>query len=269
MNFLLAVVIFYFLLGANGFQFQTQLIFDYKFPFGNQENFPPLISYIAKDSPAEKIGLEAGDMVIKGNDNDFKSSDELIGFINKKKGEEITLTVKKESDSRIQEIKITPRINPPEGEGSLGIALADVTAIKYEGFFNKVTSGFLHSFNFMHYSLFGLNYFIQTSLAERNIEPIASSVAGPVGILVLTKATIQMGIQQVFLLIAIISLALAMFNILPIPALDGGRLVFLFLESIRGKPINPKLEQKIINISFMVLIGIVILVTIKDVIKLF
>ena len=77
MNFLLVVIIFYFLLGMSGFTSHLPLIFDYKFPLGTQQNFPMILG-VAEDSPAEKAGLEFEDIIIKGNGTEFKDSNQLI-----------------------------------------------------------------------------------------------------------------------------------------------------------------------------------------------
>jgi len=263
MNFLVAVIIFYFLLSSNGFQSQFLLIFDYEFPFGNQQNFTEILA-VAEDSPAQKAGLEPEDIILKAEGKEFNDSAQLIQFINQNKGKEITLTLKKAQIERTEEITIIPRIEPPQNEGALGIALGDVVEIKYEGFWQKTSSGFLHSLNLSHLTFTGLGYYVKTSLAEKDVKPLASSVVGPVGILALTKLTLQQGAEQLIFLLALISLALVLINVLPFPPLDGGVILLIFLEAITGRKISTKTERRIQEIGFLCFIILFILIALKD-----
>jgi len=266
MNFLLAVILFYFLLGMSGFKSQFPLIFDYKFPLGTQQNFPEILS-IAENSPAQKAGLEPTDIILRGNGNEFKNSDQVIKFINQNKGKEIVLTLKKAQTEKIEEIKVIPRVEPPKNEGALGIALGDIAEIRYEKSWEKMTSGFLHSFNLSHLTFVGLGYYVKTSITQKDIKPLADSVVGPVGILALTKLTLQQGIYQIIFLLALISLALVLINILPIPPLDGGILILILSEAITGKRIPVKLEKRIQEVGFLFFIILFILIAFKDLLQ--
>lgn len=263
MNFLLALIIFYFLLGIGGFKAQLPLIFDYEFPFGTQQDFA-MIMGVAEDSPAQKVGLKAEDIILKGNDQEIKNSSQLIEFINQNKGKEVTLTLREARTEEIEEIKVIPRFEPPKNEGALGVSLGDVAEIRYEKPLEKIFSGFLHSFNLSHFTFVGLGYYIKASFAQRDVEPLATSVVGPVGILAITKITLQQGINQVLLFLALISLALVLVNILPIPPLDGGILVFIILEAITGRKIPSKIEKRIQQTGFILFIILFILISFKD-----
>jgi len=266
MNLLVAVIIFYFLLPFSGFSNQQYLIFDYHFPFGEQQNFP-MVSFIAKDSPAEEAGLSPKDIVLEGNGIKFKNAEQFVGFVNSNKGEGISLKIKNLDSKEIRELSIVPRINPPAGEGPIGIGLGNMAEIKYGTVLEKATVGFLHSFNLAHYSIAALGHLIKTSFEEKSVEPLSSSVVGPVGILAITKLTISAGVVAILNLVALISLALAIMNILPLPALDGGRLLFIFIEGITKKRIPLKIESKINLVGFMVLIFLLVAVTYKDILQ--
>ncbi|MCK4454046.1 site-2 protease family protein [Candidatus Parcubacteria bacterium] len=268
MNVLLAVIIFYFLLGFSGFQSYQSLIFDYQFPFGRQENVV-IIGDVAQSSPAEEQGIKTGDIIIEADGIEFENSKEFVGFIKEKQGKEVNLYLENFSTKERKNVSIIPRLEPPEKEGPLGIALGNVAKISYPTVLEKSSVGFLHSFNILHYSFFGLGHIIKISFQERALEPLKSSVAGPVGILHFTELTIDAGIVAVISLLAIISLALALFNILPIPALDGGKLVFLGIEAIIKKPVPPKIEEKITIFFFLLLILLMIAVTINDIQRFF
>lgn len=264
MNFLVAVAIFYFILASSGFSFQMPLIFDYKFPLGEQRNLPMIVG-VAKDSPAEHAGLRSRDIIVKGDGIRFKNSREFIGFVNRNKEKEITLVVKNLISGKTRQVKVVPRVSPPKNEGPLGVAINDISQINYQEPWEKLTAGFLHSLNLSHYSLVGLGHYIKVSFSQKNIEPLASSVVGPVGILALTRITLQEGIYQIVLLLALISLALCIVNILPIPPLDGGRLVFVLSEVITGKRVSPRIEEKVQQIGMAFFVILFILVTSKDI----
>ena len=264
MNFLVAVVIFYFLLPFSGFASQQYLVFNYHFPFGEQQNYP-LIFYVAKNSPAEKAGLETKSIVLSGNGIKFKDAGQFVKFTNNNKGEKIFLKTRDLDNGKIKEISVVPRNNPPAGEGPLGIGLGDVAEIRYGTGLEKATVGFLHSFNLAHYSVMALGHLIGTSFKQGSIKPLSSSVVGPVGILAITKLTLQRGIIAVLNLIALISLALVVVNIIPFPALDGGRLLFIAFEGIFKKRVPQIIERNVNLVGFIFLILLLVLVTIKDV----
>lgn len=264
MNVLLAVIIFYFLLGLSGFQSLQPLIFDYQFPFGRQQNFV-IIGDVLKNSPAEEQGIEPGDIIIKANGIRFENSEEFIKFIKENKGKEIGLYLENFYTKEKKDINVTPRANPPEKEGHLGVALGTVAEISYPSLLEKTSSGFLHSFNILHYSFFSLSHILKISFQQKDITPLKSSVGGPVKIFTFVEPIMQQGIIPLISFIAMISLALALFNILPIPALDGGKIIFLGIEAIFKKPVPQKIEQNITTFFFVLLIILMIFVTINDI----
>ena len=265
MNFLVAVAIFYFLLPFNGFTSQQYLVFNYHFPFGEQQNFP-LISFVAKGSPAAKAGIKPKSIILNGDGIKFGNVEEFVKFVNSNKGKNIFLTVKNLDTKKISKINITPRIHPPKGEGSLGIGVGTMAEVSYKkNVFEEATAGFLHSFNLIHYSLVALGHLISVSLKQASIEPLSSSVVGPIGILAITKLTINLGFSAVLNLIALISLALVVVNVIPFPALDGGRLFFIILEGLFKRKIPQIVERNINLAGFIFLILLLVLVTIKDI----
>jgi len=266
MNFLVAVIIFYFLLVNSGFTNQQYLLFDYKFPFGEQQNFP-FISLIAENSPAEKAGLKPNSIIISGNGIIFGGSKQFVQFINENKGKEVSLEVKSLSTKEVKKVNVVPRIDSPEGQGALGVGLGDIAEIRYETIVEKTTVGFLHALDLTHYSVVSLGHLMKISFEQRTIKPLSSSVAGPVGILAITKITLKGGIIAILNLMALISLALAMVNILPFPALDGGRLALMGFEGLTKKKIPLKIERNINLIGFVLLILLLVLVTYKDIVQ--
>lgn len=264
-NFLIAIIFFYIFLGFNGFQtYQTQ-IFDYNFPFGKQEVYPA-VSYVVEDSPAEEAGIEPYDLVINFNGQKVSGTEELIEEINLNKGQEVSLLLENINSKETKEVKALLREEKIEKQGLLGVGLGEVSEISYQGG-SKIVSGFLHTINIGHFSLAAMGHLIKVSFQERNIGPLSQSVAGPVGILAFTKLTMAGGFWQVFYFVAVISLALGIVNILPIPAADGGRMVFVLYEAIFKKRAPAKLERNVNMVGFFILVALLCLVTYKDIIQ--
>lgn len=265
-NFLVAVVLFYFLLGMQNFQtFQGQF-FDYRFPLGEQANYP-MISEVIKNSPAQEAGIKEFDVIISGNDQKFSSSDDFISFVNKNKGQEIVLRLVNAHSPVERMVSVVLREDPPENSGAMGVMLGDVSRLVYKTAPEKVFSGFLHALNLGHFTFSALGHLIKTSIVERNIEPLSTSFSGPVGILAFTKLSMANGTWQLFYFIAVISLGLAAVNILPIPAADGGRLVFVIYEWIFRKRAPIKLERAVNSFGMFFLLALFLVITIKDIIQ--
>jgi len=264
-NILIAVLFFYAFLGFNGFQtFQSQL-FDYQFPFGEQKDYLA-VSYVAPESPAQAAGIESYDLILTLNGKEVNESDGFISLLEENKGKEVLLLLENLNTKERKDVLVVPRENPPEHEGALGISIAKVSRLKYEGT-DKIFSGFIHTANLSHFSFSVLGYLIRTSIQEKDISYVSQSVAGPVGILAFVKLTMAGGFWQIINLIAIISLALGMVNILPIPAADGGRLMFVLYEVVFNKQAPAKLERAINLVGFYILLVLLFLVTYKDIIQ--
>ena len=267
-NFLLAVIIFYFLLIQAGFNFNlgSPPDHDYRFPFGQQNNLVA-ISAVLEGSPAQQAGIEPGSLIISADQEKFEDTKSFIGFIDRNRGEKINLQLKNLTSEEEKIVEVVPRKDPPEEEGALGVALVEIVQLKYISPVEKITSGLLHSFNMAHLTIASLGYLVEESVKERDFDPLTSSVVGPVGILFFTKLTVEAGIIEVLSLIASISLALAIINFFPIPALDGGKILFITLETLTRRKIPPKIERSINLVGFVFLIGLMILIIYKDIIK--
>jgi regulator of sigma E protease len=226
-----------------------------------------MISEVINDSPAQEAGIKEFDVVISGNDQKFLNSDDFISFVNKNKGQEIVLRLVNAHDPIERTVSIVPRENPPENSGAMGVMLGDVSRLVYKSAPEKVFSGFLHALNLGHFTFSALGHLIKTSIVERNIEPLSTSFSGPVGILAFTKLSMASGTWQLFYFIAVISLGLAAVNILPIPAADGGRLVFVIYEWIFRKRAPVKFERAVNSFGMFFLLALFLVITIKDIIQ--
>lgn len=264
-NILIAILLFYLFLGVSDFKTYQSQLFDYQFPFGEQKNYPA-VSYVVADSPAEKVGIKPYDLILSFNGKPVEDIHLLVDKINKNQGQEAAFLLKNLNTGERREVLVKLRANPTEEQGALGVALAEVSELQYSGA-EKIFAGFIHSANLTHFSFSALGYLIKVSVAERDITPLSQSVAGPVGIFAFTKMTMAAGFWQIINLVAIISLALAIVNILPIPAADGGRLMFVLYEVVFGKKAPPALERNVNLAGFVILIILLFLVTYKDIVQ--
>lgn len=223
------------------------------------------ITYIVADSPAKGSDLRVGDVIKElVIDNQALQTDkvsEVQEFIEAHQGQEITLVVKRGPD--FFDKKIVPRVSPPEGEGALGVGLTRI-ALKPYPWYQAPIQGVIVcgglTFSIVEGWLLGLKSLLGIAQLP---EGMKMELMGPVGILDLLREYFKLGVNYFLFLISLISIALALANILPIPALDGGKLVFLTIEAIRKKPVNQKIEQNITGIFFILLILLMIFITIK------
>jgi len=215
-----------------------------------------VITQISQNSPAESIGLQVGDKIIN------TSADNFIKFTNENRGKEITLKI--ERNGEIKEFFVTPRINPPADEGVLGIGLIETGAPK-QNIFYSVWEGLKTSIQIIELvfsAIFNLlKQFFTSGTAN------LGEVAGPVGIVKITAQAETLGFSYLLQLLALISLNLVVINIFPFPALDGGRLLFLLIEKIKGSPLPVKFERYANALGMVILIILMISITIRDIVR--
>ncbi len=215
-----------------------------------------VITEIFKDTPAETAGLMAGDIVLG------MSADDFIKFTNDNKGKEITIKVKRNGVEK--EIKATPRINPPVGEGALGIGLIESGAPS-QNFFYALWDGLKMSFEIIKLIFVSLFNLIIGVFSGNKVS--LEQVSGPVGIIKITAQASGLGIAYLLQLLALVSLNLAVINIFPFPALDGGRLLFLLIEKIKGSPLPAKFENYANAAGMALLLTLMVLITIRDIVR--
>ncbi|HBI25960.1 MAG: Membrane-associated zinc metalloprotease [Candidatus Wolfebacteria bacterium GW2011_GWC2_39_22] len=217
------------------------------------------VSKVVENGPASVAGLQANDRLL-----DFTRSDDFITFTKSHAGEQIAVRV-----SRLGEevtINMTPRKDPPEGQGPLGIILGDSVGREKQGILGAVQGGFIESIAIVKGTFVGIGSLISaTVMGKGSLE----NMTGPIGIVKITVDASEAGFIYVLSLIALISVNLAAFNVLPFPALDGGRILFLAIEKIKGSPLPKKFEQYANGIGLLLLLGLILVISVKDVIRIF
>ncbi len=260
MNILLAI----FLLSLGNIIGSPTVIEDNQ----NVEGAKVQITVVAPQSPAEQAGIKAGDTFIKmfgssGQLLDITKVSQVQDFTEKNKGQEISVFLER-GKNRI-ELKLTPRANPPQDEGAMGVGLARVANISYP-WYRAIYEGFISTFGLIWLIIKALGILLWQLFSRGKV---MGELTGPVGIFQITGQAAQMGFIYLLNLTALLSINLAIINILPFPALDGGRLLFLLIEKIKGSPVSQKIERTIHSAGFVFLIILMVLITVRDVIKLF
>ncbi len=223
------------------------------------------VEEIVSGSPAEEAGIKTGDVVVSVGGVSVKKSKELIEEVDKFKGSSANLGI--ERDGKFKEVEVMVREDPPEGEGSMGVVITDTRIEKYPWWqmYKGIGPGFEEAYFWAKVILDGLGQMITGVFTGK----IPKDVAGPVGMYQATasvrKETGLLGVLHFF---GIVSVNLAVVNLLPFPALDGGRLVFVLIEKIRGKRVNEKIEATANAIGMSLLLGLIVLITIGDIVRL-
>jgi len=213
---------------------------------------------IMDNSPAQLAGMKPGDKIMN-----FNKINQFQEFIKSHQGEEITLTIERGKESL--DIDLTPRVSYPQDEGSIGVGLARVANIRYP-WYQAPWQGISVAAKQTVAIPIILGNILKKVFQGEEIKGV--KIVGPVGIGKMMSESLMQGGVNFLMLLSMISIWLAVFNILPIPALDGGKLLFLGLEKIRGRAINQKIEAKINAVFFTLLLGLMLFVTIKDIIGL-
>ncbi len=274
MNLILAWILYTVVLASQNFQTQIPLLSEHKFVGVNQTNETViLITFVADQSPAQSVGIKAGERVIAFNDQFLKDHTELINLTKQNAGQQIKLTLTDIKKSTYRSIEVTPRVDPPAGQGALGIGLdsLQIANLDYNEGWQKLLVGPIHSWNIGAYSVDILGKTIARSFAQRNPQPVLENVAGPIGITGIVDQILKVNNPLIPYLdfIAALSLNLAVVNILPFPGLDGGRLLFLMIEAVTRKKPHPTFEKYVHTIGLFILIGLIIVITASDIFKIF
>lgn len=221
------------------------------------------IENIAPNSPAQTAGLQAGDKVIAIDGILMQETNDFVSYLKEKGGQEVKVEVEREE--QILDKVLIPRLNPPEGEGALGVVVSNYDNIFYPWWqmpFRSLIVGVEETYTWTKMMFVGLGQMIGGLFSGQKPE-----VRGVVGIYEMTSDIAAMGILPIIKFIGILSINLAVINVLPFPALDGGRFMFIMLEKVIGKKIKPKIEAYINMAGMAILIGLMVIITVADVIR--
>lgn len=244
-NFLLALIVLFFIGLISGCPIEKQ----------------PVVKDISEGSPAEVAGILPGDIVTYVNGDKVSNYDDLQIYLIMAKGETEITVVREEKEEKL---KVTPLTEEEKKEQNkdYNYGFSFESNIEYEyGFFNAIKYSFRKFGSLVHQMLITFKGLFTGGISVKEL-------SGPVGIFSAVDQTKSSGASNLFGLLALLSLNVGFVNLIPFPAFDGGRIVFLIIEKIKGKPVKAETENLIHTIGFFLLLALIIFVTINDIIRL-
>jgi regulator of sigma E protease len=238
----------------------------------------PIVLSLADGSPAATAGLQSGDLITAFNGTPVKDFQALQQLTADHLDQSVTLTVWR--GGKTMDVTLTPRSNPPQGEGAMGIGISTATldttlgAAYQEGSHRELRPQPLGAA--IQYSFSRISEVINTivsipgQLLRGTADPASLRVTSPLGISQAGGVFLQESIQRnqpgiIMEFMALISLALGFTNLLPIPALDGGRILFVLIEIVRGRPIAPEREGVVHLVGLALLLSLMVVVLLNDI----
>ena len=218
---------------------------------------------VAADSPAERAGLQPGDTILSIGGRPIENSNDLVYYVHLSLGKETPVELQG-ADGKVRTVSLVPRWNPPQGQGAMGIMISMEnvsTVTRSHPPWVAIPKGFQ----------FCVDTFVllRNEVATWFIRKEAPQLAGPVGIFQITGEVAQAGFAPLLQFAAFLSINLAIINLLPLPALDGGRIAFVLLEAARrGRRISPQRERLVHLIGFLILITLIVVVSYFDLVRI-
>ena len=217
------------------------------------------IDSVQPGSPAAGAGLQAKDVVTAIQGHPVSSVDDFKNQVQFRPGEPTTFTVVRDGQQP-QTVTLTPRVNPPPNEGAMGVAIQDQLATRQYPIWTAFAKGVQGTvFTFVA---------IWAGLIETIRGIVAPDFLGPVGIASVTGQVAQLGVTYLLQFAAFLSVNLAIFNLIPFPALDGGRILFVGIEAVRGRRVDPRKEGLVHLIGMVILLTFVALISYHDLLNL-
>lgn len=260
MNLVLAWILFYIVIIAQ----------DWKIIYPTLEPVA-MVAEVESDFPAAAAGILPGDRIISVDGKNIQTSEDAITEIRSKGTDSsVTVVVGDLEGKNTRTVTITPKADT-DGTPRIGVVFNPIPLKEYKTPLEKTFSGITYSWDVLRVNSVGLSR-VFGDLSQGNVGQASKSVAGPVGLFSITGSIVEQGIEAALFYLwfmAQISLSLAFFNVLPIPALDGGRLFFLLWEAVTGKKANAEVERIIHTVGMACLLGLLALVTFSDISKFF
>ena len=244
----------------NNFILAVLLLFFIALVWGGT-TMDPVITTVEKGSAAEKVGIEEGDKILEINGHKITSSDDISLFLaiaDPTKKNEIVIS---RDDDEVMTYKIKPKKIEEKGEESYryGIGMQQERT-------KGIGNAFIYTFKKTK-SIFKQMFITVGYLFTGGIR--LSQLSGPVGIYSIVGQQRSAGLASILYLMAFLSINVGFINLLPIPAFDGGHILFIIIEMIKGSPVKPEIENKIHTFFLILLMLLMVVITINDIIRLF
>ncbi len=224
-----------------------------------------VVSSVAAGSPAEAAGFQPGDVIVAADDTEIPTIVSLQEYTQAHLGEPILLTVQR--GEQVLEIAVVPRVEPPSGEGPIGIGLSPRTTIKRYPWYEAIWSGLKQTV-----SMVVLIFTVPIQVIRGLIPAELARPVGPVGVGQLVGDAVQYSLDSgwwfpAMQMMGTLGVALAVTNLLPLPGLDGGRILFVIVEAIRGRRVDPAKEGLVHLIGLALLLALMLFITWQDIVN--
>ncbi len=242
--------------------------------FDNEIQNKVLVEAVSNDFPAAKADIKPGTIILGLNNQPVKSVDEFIKTLEVYQGQDVQLQIINPNGD-IETKTVTLFSKAKETDPVLGATLSDNVPVSFQLFHldyndNKIFSGVAHSINVLGFQSKVLVVMIAQSFKQGNLQPIGDSVGSVVKIADQVHTLVKANdLKDLINLTGLVSIALAFMNILPIPLFDGGHLMFLVIEKLRGRRLSPAKEELISKIAFVGIVILSIVIVIKDIKDIF
>ena len=239
----------------------AMLLFTTGLPIANV-----VISEVAAESPAAEADMQVGDVIVAVNGETVESLDEVSASVQQSLSEPTEILLEREGQELT--VSLTPRADPPEGQGAMGVLISEVASGKLKHY--PLGEAFIYGSQYMG-RIIGATVFFPVYVIRGLIPIEQARPVGPIGISQIAQQSVETSISTgaaypILNILILVSVSLGIFNLLPIPALDGGRILFAIVEKIRHKPLTPALEERIHMVTLMVLGAIFIIITVLDIV---
>ncbi len=242
------------------FIFAVLILFSISMIWGST-SYDPIISSSDKNYPASTAGIEKGDRIIEINNKKVKTLDDAAIYLTIANHKEKTEIVVEKENEVEKEYKISPKKVTKKGTTSYKYGIGLVGKKKY-GLVNSVKYTFVKTG-----SLFKQMWITIKSLFTGGIK--VTQLSGPVGIYSIVGEQAKAGYSSILYLMAFLSINVGFINLLPLPAFDGGHILFIIIEKIKGSPVTPKVENMIHTVGLFLLMALMVYITFNDILRLF
>ena len=237
--------------------------------FGIEPLVPPVIGGLLEDGPASRVGLQSGDIIQSVNRNSINSWSQLSEVLSKLPNETITISVIRENETFLYSLRTDSFNQNNVNKGRIGIfASNDLTQwpeemviYKKENFLNAILYGIEETYKFTNLILVSIGKMITGSISAENI-------GGPIQISALAGSAAKAGLLSFLSMIAILSINLGLINLLPIPVLDGGQLLMIAIEKVKGSPVSENFLEHSIRIGILLIASLMIFAFVNDIVRL-
>jgi len=224
-----------------------------------------VVNSVSPGSPAEAVGLQAGDLILRADNTEILSIADLQEYTQAHLGQTIVLTIDRAGE--MLEIAVVPRVDVPPGEGPMGIGLSPRTSIEKVPWYEAIWAGVRQAV-----ALTGMIFTVPVQILRGLIPAELARPVGPVGVGQLVGDAVQYSLDTgwwypAMQIMGALSVALAVTNLLPLPGLDGGRILFVIVEGIRGRRVDPAKEGLVHLIGLVLLVALMLVITWQDLVN--